>query len=262
MGKSIAFDPPRIVPYPPPSSPLFVPLLTCPLIRYGPDFRRWHRKWGDPDPLKPGGPPRPTRAKNCIDTVRRIVAWGASQGARADVILGKLRFKALPARDVVLTLEHMELIRATAHAAGRPSVALAQVIQRELGLRQRDVCGEWEPIEAGAGGIVHGGRRWCNGLQWSDIDADGVLTKKTTKTGAVVAFDLRLYPSVLEEIALVSPERRIGPMIVCETTGIPYRNHYFSIVWRRLADKAGIPRRVRNMDSRAGSITASYAAGR
>ena len=229
----------------------------------GPDFKRWHRQWGEP--REPGGPLRLTRARNCLDAVRRLMAWGMTQGwpdcTRADAILGNQRFKTLPRRESVLTLAHVEAIRTAAHAAHRPSIALAQVLQFELGLRQRDVCGEWEPITDAQGGIIHAGRRWCHGLMWSDIGAGMVLTKRTTKTGAIVAFDLSLYPSVLEEMASVPPARRIGPMVICETTSEPYKHRHFSVVWRTIADAAGLPRSVKNMDSRAGSITEAYAAG-
>jgi hypothetical protein len=45
-----------------------------------------------------------------------------------------------------------------------------------------------------------------------------VLRKTRTKTGAQIEFDLKLYPMLLEEIARVSKETRIGPMIISEHT--------------------------------------------
>jgi len=50
-------------------------------------------------------------------------------------------------------------------------------------------------------------------------------------------------------------------MVVCETTNEPYKHRHFSVVWRTIAEAAGVPRSVKNMDSRAGSITEAYAAG-
>ena len=105
------------------------------------------------------------------------------------------------------------------------------------------------------------GRRWANGLQWSDIDAGMILRKMHTKTGAYVEFDLRLYPAVLEEIELVRREKRIGPMIVSERTGEPYKHRTFTQTWRRIANKAGVPAGVWNMDARAGAISEAYDAG-
>ena len=93
-------------------------------------------------------------------------------------------------------------------------------------LRQKDVIGEWEPAPLAEGGFLYKGRRWVNGLLWSHIDANMVLRKKPTKTlkhGVQIEFDLKFYPAILEEIAKVPAERRIGPMIVSEHTREPYK---------------------------------------
>ncbi len=144
---------------------------------------------------------------------------------------------------------------------GLNSVALATVLQFELSLRQKDVIGEWEPAPLTAGGIVHQGTRWTNGLQWSDMDSAMVLRKTHTKTGAYVEFDLKLYPMILEEIQRVPRQKRIGPMIISERTGEPYKHRTFTQTWRKVANKAGVPKSVWNMDARAGAISEAYDAG-
>ena len=228
----------------------------------GPDFLRWHANWAAP---KEGGSPRPWRAKHCIDTVRRMIAYGVTLGHqdcfRADIILGKLRFPTPPARRSRMSFDQMSAIRVTAHVTSLGSIALATVLQFELSLRQKDVIGEWEPAPLSEGGIVHNGTRWTNGLQWSDIDGTMVLRKTHTKTGAYVEFDLKLYPTILEEVELVPREKRIGPMIISESTGEPYKHRTFTQTWRRVADKAGVPKTVWNMDARAGAISEAYDAG-
>jgi hypothetical protein len=228
----------------------------------GPDFLRWHANWAAP---KEVGGARPWRAKHCVDTVRRMIAYGVTLGYQdcfhADIILGKLRFPTPPARRSRMSFDQMSAIRASAHAMGLSSVALATVLQFELSLRQKDVIGEWEPVPLSEGGIVHRGTRWANGLQWSDIDSKMVLRKTHTKTGAYVEFDLNLYPTILEEIELVPREKRIGPMIISESTGEPYKHRTFTQTWRRVADKAGVPKTVWNMDARAGAISEAYDAG-
>jgi hypothetical protein len=87
----------------------------------GPDYARWHRKWGEPK--EKGGSPRLTRAKHAMDTVRRVVSFGVSLGfddcIRADTILGKLRFEAPAARNEKLTREQVEAVRRKAHEVGR-----------------------------------------------------------------------------------------------------------------------------------------------
>jgi hypothetical protein len=135
------------------------------------------------------------------------------------------------------------------------------VIQFELTLRQKDVIGEWEPAPLAEGGILYKGTRWVNGIVWTDIDADLILHKKHTKTGEMVDYDLKLHPTILEEIARVPPERRVGPLIISERTGEPYKHRTFTQTWRKLANAAGIPPEVWNMDARAGGISEGYDAG-
>ena len=200
-----------------------------------------------------------------MDAVRQLISYGVTLGYddcfRADTILSKIRFKTPPARKSVMTAEHVDVVRKAAHAEGWPSVALATVLQFELALRQKDVIGEWEPVTGGEGGIRYHDTRWVNGMLWSDIGPDLVLRKTHTKTGFDVEHDLKLHPMVLEEIALVPIEKRIGPMIIAETTGEPYKHRNFTQRWRVLADKAGVPRTVWNMDARAGAITEAYDLG-
>lgn len=226
------------------------------------DFYAWHAAWGAP--TAEGKPARPFRARLCIAVLRAMMSFGTVMGwsdcDRADRILGKLRFPKTPDREARLEWHHVQAIRAAAHRAGRPSIELAQTLMFELSLRQKDVIGEWVPNAQGHGGIVRGGKRWALGLQWSDISEHLVLSKKTTKTGSRVAFDLRLYPSVMEEIALTPSEQRIGPMVVNETTGSPYTDG-FARTWRKIARAAGVPDTVQNRDSRAGAITEGLDAG-
>ena len=60
---------------------------------------------------------------------------------------------------------------------------------------------------------------------------------------------------------LVPPEKRIGPMIKSEATGLPYRRRHFADIWRECADAAGVSRSVWNRDSRAGGVTEGSDAG-
>jgi hypothetical protein len=229
----------------------------------GPDFYRWYANWGAPK--RPGASPRPWRAKHAINVVRKVIDYGVTLGfadcLRADTILGKLRFSSPPARKSKLTIGHVLAIRASAHAMGLGSVALATVLQFELSLRQKDVIGEWAPAPLAEGGIIYRGRRWTIGLMWSDIDANGILRKTTSKRGVEVEHDLALSPLALEEIDCVPANRRIGPMIVSERTGVPYKHRTFTNTWRRVANAAGVPRTVWNMDARSGAISELYDAG-
>jgi hypothetical protein len=229
----------------------------------GTDFHRWHQNWGAPKDET--NAPRPWRAKHAMDVIRQVIAYGVTLGLddciRADTILSKLRFPSPPPRTQKLTFDHVQAIRTAAHKMGLGSVALATVLQFELSLRQKDVVGEWEPAPLAQGGILHRGTRWTNGLMWSDIDAHNVLRKTTTKRSVDVEHDLNLSSVVLEEIALVPPSRRIGPMIVSERTGVPYKHRKFTETWRRVAEVAGVPHSIWNMDARSGAISELYDAG-
>ncbi len=130
-------------------------------------------------------------------------------------------------------------------------------------MRQRDVIGEWEPIpQSGAtSAYVLNGRQWVSGLTWADISESWILTKRTTKTGRVVTHDLTLCPMAFGLLQETPPERRYGPVILDEMAGRPYAEHAYQREWRRLANSAGLPRGVWNMDARAGGVTEGNEAG-
>lgn len=228
----------------------------------GSDFNRWHRNWAKP--AAEGKKPRLYRAKHTMDLVRRIIAFGVTCGyadcIRADLILSKMQFAAPPSRKSKMTAEQVEKIRAKAHELGLPSIALATAFQFDLAMRQKDVIGEWLPItDDEAGGITYRDTRWANGLTWADIGSDMILRKAHVKTGFEVEYDLRLAPNVLAEIALAG--RRVGPLILSETTGDPYRNTKFSETFRKVASAAEVPSNVWSMDARAGAISEAYDGG-
>ena len=50
-------------------------------------------------------------------------------------------------------------------------------------------------------------------------------------------------------------------MILSEHTQEPYKHRTFTQTLRRVADKAGLPHTVWNMDARAGAISEAYEAG-
>lgn len=232
-----------------------VPALT------GRDFTRWHRALKAP--RIEGGRELVRRAQGCMKLLRIIAGYGTSMrydGCR-DMrdVLSEMRFEAPAQRTEALSYGHAEAIVDLALEDGLRSIALAQALQFETTLRQKDVIGEW--IDGGQdSGIVSHGHRWANGLLWSDLDGT-ILRKRTSKTKALAEFDLSLYPLAMKVLAHFAPEERIGPMVVCETTGRPYRSNHFGRIWRVLADRAGVPRTVWNMDSRAGGLSEGGSAG-
>lgn len=250
----------------------------------GIDFKRWYSNFRQPakdtekkakrraelaaqgTPLPPNGE-RVARAYNAMRLLRNVISFGVvlniNECFRLSTILKQMRFSVPKARSVAITFEHAQAICDKALEHGLVSVALAQALQFELTLRQIDVVGRWEKVEkAKAGGIVHRGKRWRDGLLWSNIDENGILIKVTSKVEDIVAeHDTMAYPFLRTMIDKVPPEKRVGPMIVSEVTGLPYRQKYFARVWRKIATEAGVPKHIWNRDSRAGGVTEGSDAG-
>lgn len=250
----------------------------------GLDIRGWYEHLKDPaeDTAKqaehratmkkqgvilPGNPERPRRAYQCMQLLRIVVSFGVvaniTECFRLKAVLESMSFHVPRGRTEQITFEQAQAICDVAIKKGLHSIALAQALQFELTLRQIDVIGRWEKSEDPRdGGILDRGKRWRDGLLWSHLDASGVLTKPTSKVEGVTAeHDTMQYPFLREIIDQVPIEKRFGPMIKSEATGLPYRQRYFSDVWRECADAAGVPKSVWNRDSRAGGITEGGDAG-
>jgi hypothetical protein len=96
----------------------------------------------------------------------------------------------------------------------------------------------------------------------AQIDADLILR---SVSGGRSEIDLKRFPMVMEEIARHQPLPPGGPVLVCEASGLPWTAYEFRRQWRKVADAAGIPRSIKNMDSRASrsrSIIPSGVGGR
>jgi hypothetical protein len=234
----------------------------------GRDFDRWYRQFRRP--AGDDGPEHVARASRLINMVRMVIGFGVileiPHCDRLALILSKMRFEGGRPRQTVLTAAMVVAFRRAAHVAGRPSVALATAIQFETALRQRDVIGEYAPAHgASPGPLSFAGKRWTTGLVWGEhIDpATLVMRKPTSKSrGRKVAIaDLTLCPMVMAELGHVAADRRVGPVIVSESTGQPYVRRGFAKTWREIARKAGIPDDVENRDARAGAISEAMAAG-
>jgi hypothetical protein len=135
------------------------------------------------------------------------------------------------------------------------------------------VIGEWIPIsEPGLSDISHKRYgKWSRGLRWEELDDRLILRHMTSKRQKMIELNLNLADMVLEEFAKdykvpVSKLTRAhmpakGPMVLNDLTGYPYTASEFRRKWRIIADAAGIPKSVKNMDSRAGAITEATEAG-
>lgn len=217
----------------------------------GEDFRRWYREWGN------GGHVR--RAHGAIRKLRSVLSYGVEQKlkgcSQAREIISLIRFATPDARTVKMEYAHAVAICEKAIEMGRPSIAITQAIQWDTALRRIHVIGEWLPIDAGdTGGIIRGKTKW-RGLTASDISADKVLTVPvTSKNKKATRHDLTACPLVMAVLTRAALPT-IGPLIVSEVTGLPYRENYYAQDWREIATAAGVPTEVWSMDSRAGAIS-------
>ena len=144
-----------------------------------------------------GGIEHLRKAVGIIAMMRRVVSFGVAaeieECPRLHSILTNMRFPGYRKRSVSMTADHVLSIVDKAIEQGRLSLALGTALQFECGLRQKDVIGEWEPIEGEpTSHYVLNDRQWVNGLTWDMVGSDWVLTKTTTKTGSVVNYDLQL----------------------------------------------------------------------
>lgn len=219
---------------------------------------RWHEGWSAGGKLAMG--------HAMIGMLRTLVNFGATfiedeDCERLSAVLHRMKFAQGKARNAALTAEQANAIRAEAHRRGLPSIALAQALQFELMLRQKDVIGEWVPIsEPGKSEITHGNQKWLCGVRWNEIDSM-ILRHVTSKRQKEIEVNLRNSPMVVEELDRLPEIPTTGAIVICERTGRPWDANEFRRRWRQIANACGIPKTVRNMDSRAGAITEATNAG-
>lgn len=224
----------------------------------------WHSQWL--------GDGKVAMAHSFISQIRTLCGFGFAllgcrECQRLSGTLGEaaMRFAMAPARTERLTADQANAIRAHAHYIGWHSIALAQAFQFELMLRQRDVIGEWVPASEPGDSIIHWrGQKWLRGLWWNEVDENLVLRHVTSKRLKPIAVDLKLAPMIADELAnhVDADQMHLrDPIICCEATGMPWATSEFRRKWRIVADEVGIPKNVRNMDSRSGAITEPFEAG-
>lgn len=234
-------------------------------------FLEWHMDWsrnGERIPM----------AHALMGMVRTLVGFGVvfledRECERLSGVLHKMKFQMGKGRDLHLTADHADAVRVQAHKDGYPSMALAQAVQFEGTLRQKDIIGEWIPLsEPGVSEVTwakYG--KWLRGIRWSELGDDMVLRHVTSKTQKLVEIDFNLAPMILEELQVAycdlgEPLTRAklpksGPIVLDEETGRPYLTHVFRRRWRAIARAADVPDEVQNRDTRAGAITEAIESG-
>lgn len=225
---------------------------------------RWHQIYVDKNHVAMG--------HQVMSMLRALFGFGAgvledNECARLCMVMGKMKFERSAQRNEILTTEMANAIRAEARKRGLLSIALAQAFQSDGMFRQKDVIGEWVPANEKRTPfteIISGGEKWIRGLRWEEIDKNFMLVHVTSKRLKQITLSLLLMPMVMEELGnpvLRSQLPEKGPIIINEKLNEPWFMTEFRRKWRECADAAGIPRNVKNMDSRAGAITEATQSG-
>lgn len=233
----------------------------------------WYKEWSDNgQKVSAGGA--------FIATLRTMFRFGAgllddAECSRLAGTLSSQSYKGTKPREVALSAEQAIAVRKAAHARGWPFMALAQAIQFECTLRQKDVIGEYVPVkEPGVSDVIRTwnfkgqkkAKKWIAGIRWERIDENLILRHVTSKRNKKIEVDLRLAPMVLEELQAIfgSTDRAALPPsgpVICERDEHPYYSTDFRRKWRQVATAVGIPVTVKNMDTRSGAITEAAEAG-
>jgi hypothetical protein len=202
---------------------------------------------------------RKRRAHGAIRKLRAALSWGLTEDlagcAKARAILAEMEFVAPEPRRVKMEYEHAKAICEKAIELQRPSIALTQAIQWDTALRRIHIIGEWQPVATGEPASFVRGRTGWRGPTARDVSPAGVFTVPiTSKNKTATEHDLTKCPLV-QWVLRQTPLPDIGPLIVSEVTGLPYRENYYATDWREIARAAGVPDEVWSMDSRAGAIS-------
>jgi hypothetical protein len=210
---------------------------------------------------------RETMGHALIVMFRTLIYFGASDlnddaCERLAVVLHRMRFPMVKTFVQKLTDEHAIAIREQARKMEIDSIALSQALQFDCNLRQKDCIGEWVPLdEPGESDLQYAGNKWLYGLRWEEIDEFLILRHRPSRDSSgskEIAVDLKQAPMVMEELQRLFGDKRSlmppsGPVIVNERDGYPWYAQEYRRYWREVADKAGVPRSVKNRDSRSTS---------
>jgi integrase len=138
--------------------------------------------------------------------------------------------EAAPARELVWTWPQIKAFCDAADAEGLASLALAVMLAYDLGQRQGDVLA----------------------LTWASQKPDGWLVRQQ-KTSQPVKVPLR-WPETRRRLAKVVRGDRVQ-VVICETTGRPWRLDHFRHEFARVRDLAGLPNELQFRDLRRTAAT-------
>jgi hypothetical protein len=231
----------------------------------GRDVKRWFAVWRtDPD-----GSDHLPRARTVLAVLKAAISFGVtcrySSCAEFQAVMRQIEFPSPRSRTFAPTAAQIEAARKAAHAAGHPRRALLYALVYDTTGRAFDFLGQWLPIfYKKPSSVLAYGKKWI-GPQWSAIDDNLMLTIRPTKTenttAVEVTFDLSVCPMVMQELAQIPESGRNGPIIINESTRLPYIYQTFRLGWNADFEAAGMPKGMWCRDLRAGGVTEGGKAG-
>jgi hypothetical protein len=228
------------------------------------DFRRWYRNWKEISTTR--GTDGTRQAYGGIQIIRILLSYGAEAGIAKcrqlrDDMKG-MRFRKNPPRTSTMTYDQVRAFIEKAFERKAPFMALNQALQFEGMFRQNDVRGQWRkanPDEKPAPGEIQVGGMIWQGITMEMLTLGEELVVRTSKTGQPVVHAIASCELVVECLRRIDEKK--GP-VARQANGLPWPDRQsYSKAWRDIAEDAGIPKSVWNMDSRASGISEASEAG-
>lgn len=217
--------------------------------------RAWHKQLMASDT----GKPQVARAKAAITFLRRILNYAIEESKLDTNPLTGQGFKNPKPRKQRPAYRQILNVVAASRRLGRPSIGLATMAQFDLMQRQGDIIGVWEDGS------------WKDGLTWAEVDLNrngGIVELDQNKSDGDVGVRIPLADYPILHRLLSERHAEYGenphpnmPVILSEETGKPYKKRNFAKWFRIVADHAGWPKDLFNMDSRAGAVTEAVDGG-
>lgn len=133
---------------------------------------------------------------------------------------------------------------------------LSTLAQFELMERRTHIIGQWNGKAWGLGWMWDGQVTINGERQWVGVTSDWRIKYYQTKKGANLReFDLKVVQRLLGLMQETPKERRQGPIIVCEASGLPWIKRRYLDKFREIARAAGVPDEIYSMDMRSGGAT-------
>jgi hypothetical protein len=188
----------------------------------GSDVRRWYKELCESHSKG--------WAYYTVNVLKCVLSFGAAKKIAEcrdlRAALRETKFGAPPAGKERMTYEQMSAFCRAAELDRASWMARILRIQFELGLRRRDVIGEYRD------------RRWQDGLTWGHIDSEGVVRKLVSKTKftseMIAVHQIADYPELEAELARTPINNRIGPLVLMGN-GLPPTDQQCRYHFRRIA---------------------------